>query len=77
MENHKHRIPITTAQVIQFTGHMTFIKVVCSTIGIGMGGVAAVVVVESADVGFGGSKKIQSKGAFWTVLVEGWRGLFQ
>ena len=72
MENHKHRIPITTAQVIQFTGHMTFINVVCSTIGFGKGGRE-----ESADVGFRGPKKIQSKGAFRTVLVERWKGLFQ
>jgi len=66
MENHKHKIPITAAQIIQFTGHVTFINILCSTIhfGKGWGG--------SPDVGFGGSKKIQSKGAFWTVLAEGW-----
>jgi len=70
MENHKHRIPITDAQIIQFIGHATFINVVCSTIHLRKGG-------GSADWGFGWSKKIHSKGAFWTVLVEGWRSLLQ
>jgi hypothetical protein len=69
MDNHKHRIPITAAQIIQFTRHVTFINTVCSTIRFGGEG--------SADVGFGGSKKKQSKGAFWTILVKGWRALFQ
>lgn len=35
MENHKHRIPITAAQIIQFTGHVTCIDVMCSTIHFG------------------------------------------
>jgi len=38
MENHKHGIPITAAQIIQFKGHVTFINVMCSTIRFGKGG---------------------------------------
>jgi hypothetical protein len=68
MENHKHRIKFTAAQIIQFTGHMTFINVVCSTTCFGEGG--------GADVGFGGPKKVQSKRAFCTLLVQGRTGLF-
>jgi hypothetical protein len=61
MENHEHRIPNTTAQINQFTGHMTL-----TNIGGG-----------TAEVGSGGSTKEQFKSAFWTALVVGWRGFFQ
>jgi hypothetical protein len=63
MENHKHRIPITIAQIIQFRGHTAFMNVLCCS-----GGRKG----RGADAGFGGPAEDSPKVpvCLWCFLVS-------